>query len=150
MKQYNRKCSTNFSRIYLCFGFYLSVYGLAIKFHNSVPRKTILIIFGTQMHLSIRYMISKISEEYRFLFENDTIYNTKYFEKFLEIINIVCPHTILCYQKNVKRVFMGERFSMNCLHTIPILHPLHILFNLEFLSGIRILIDKELTVTLKI
>lgn len=78
-------------------------------------------------------------------------YNTQHFEKFHEIINIVHPHTILCYQKNVKRVFMGERFSINCLHTIPISHPLHLLFNLkELLSGIRILSDKEFKASLKI
>lgn len=103
------------------FGFYLSVYGLAIKFHNSV-RKPILIIFGTQMHLSIRYMISKFPNNIDSCLKKIQ-YNTQYFEKFLEIINILYPHTILCYQKNVKRVFTGERFSINCLHTIPILHP---------------------------
>lgn len=111
------------------FGFYLSVYGLAIQFHNSVPRKTILIIFGTQMHLSIRYIISKFPNNIDSCLKMIQ-YNTQCFEKFLEIIDIVYPHTILCYQKNVKRVFMGGRFSINCLSTIPILHPLHLLFNL--------------------
>lgn len=122
------------------FGFYHSVYGLARKFHNSVSRKTIL---------SIRYMISKFPNNIDSCLKMIQ-YNTQYFEKFLEIINIVYPHTILCYQKNVKRVFMGERFSINCLHKIQILHPLHLLFNLEFLSGIRILSDKEFNASFNI